>query len=148
MSSVSDEYRSLIKIFLAGDLTIPEFSTKFLSKFKNKMRNIPNDEFEVLDEIFAYIDSYTTNFELLRDNPKFYLDEAQLKGKLHGSCDPSCVRFTSVLVGYMRVSSADDCQSVALQRDALLAAGRKTSSTPRRPPRRPTWTIRSIVLAA
>lgn len=28
-----------------------------------------------------------------------------------------------MLVGYMRVSSSDDCQSVALQRDALIAAG-------------------------
>jgi DNA invertase Pin-like site-specific DNA recombinase len=28
-----------------------------------------------------------------------------------------------MLVGYMRVSSADDRQSVDLQRDALLAAG-------------------------
>lgn len=28
-----------------------------------------------------------------------------------------------MLAGYMRVSSADDCQSVNLQRDALIAAG-------------------------
>ena len=31
--------------------------------------------------------------------------------------------FPHMLVGYMRVSSADDRQSVDLQRDALLAAG-------------------------
>ncbi len=37
--------------------------------------------------------------------------------------EPRTGGFLHMLVGYMRVSSADDRQSVDLQRDALLAAG-------------------------
>ena len=36
---------------------------------------------------------------------------------------PRIEGFPHMLVGYMRVSSADERQSVDLQRDALLAAG-------------------------
>ncbi|MER9560108.1 colicin immunity domain-containing protein [Mesorhizobium sp. M0323] len=87
MSSVSGEYRALVESFLAGEIEVPKLVEIYLKKFKDETRAIPDHEFEVLDEIFAYIDSYTSDVRLIRENPRFYLDEEQLRVKVAEALD-------------------------------------------------------------
>ncbi|MER9073719.1 colicin immunity domain-containing protein [Mesorhizobium sp. M0904] len=87
MSSVSGEYRALVETFLAGEIDAPKLVEIYLKKFKNETRAIPEQEFKVIDEIFAGIDSYTSDISLIRENPRFYLDEAQLRVKVAEALD-------------------------------------------------------------
>ncbi|MER9755082.1 colicin immunity domain-containing protein [Mesorhizobium sp. M0166] len=82
MSGVSGEYRALVETFLAGEVDAPKLVEIYLKKFKDETRAIPDHDFRVLDEIFADIDSYTSDISLIRENPRFYLDEAQLRVKV------------------------------------------------------------------
>ncbi|WP_352804302.1 colicin immunity domain-containing protein [Mesorhizobium sp. M0340] len=48
---------------------------------------MPEQDFKVIDEIFADIDAYTSDISLIRENPRFYLDDAQLRVKVAEALD-------------------------------------------------------------
>ena len=75
-------YLALMSRFLAHELTASEFQYAFLQQFKHETRPIDAAMFELLDELFGDIDSYTADQTLLAEAPGFYLDEAGLRLKV------------------------------------------------------------------
>lgn len=80
MSGDVSYYVSLIDRFTRGEISAVKFQEIFLDKFKNE-DSVDGDDFLILDELFADLDAYTEDSDLLRSNPQFYLDLAELKVK-------------------------------------------------------------------
>jgi len=74
-------YRWLLDQFLNRAMPVNEFQTTYLNRFK---REEPMGEplFSLLDELFGDVDSFTTDEVLLAENPRFYLDETQLRARV------------------------------------------------------------------
>jgi hypothetical protein len=82
MSDVSREYRDIIEAYLSEKMAIGDLVDVYLRKFKSDYRKIPDEEFYVLDEIFACLDCLTTDVDLIAEKPDFHLNENQLKDHL------------------------------------------------------------------
>jgi len=80
MKSRLVDYRLLLEQFLSGVSSAMEFQTTYLDCFKNEGL-LDERLFEILDELFGDIDSFSTDPELLAENPEFYIDEARLREK-------------------------------------------------------------------
>jgi hypothetical protein len=80
--TITEEYRVILQSFIDGRLSVSAFETAYLDKFKNETRDISESDFEVLDELFGDVDSYTSDADLIADNPDFYLSEDQLKQRV------------------------------------------------------------------
>jgi UDP-galactopyranose mutase len=74
-----DEYVSLICGFINGNIDVLEFRDRYLNKFKNEDMSLPEKSFDVLDQLFGDIDSFTEDSDLLASMPEFYVDAEQLK---------------------------------------------------------------------
>lgn len=81
MSNALVDYRSLLEQFLNGAMPVEEFQATYLDRFKNEGQ-LDEPLFELLDEIFGDVDSFTTDQQLLAENPGFYLDEVGLREKV------------------------------------------------------------------
>ena len=81
MSDVHDTYAALVGRFLARELTVEGFQRAFLQQFKQETRALDQASFELLDELFGDVDSYTEDQTLLDEAPEFYLDETKLRLK-------------------------------------------------------------------
>ena len=81
MSNSLVDYGSLFEQFLRGAMSVEEFQATYLDRFKNEGQ-LDGPLFELLDEIFGDVDSFTTDQQLLTENPGFYLDEAGLREKV------------------------------------------------------------------
>jgi Bacterial self-protective colicin-like immunity len=81
MSSSLVDYELMLEHFLSGEMSVEEFQATYLDRFKNEVR-MDGSLFELLDELFGDLDSFTTDRQLLTDNPGFYLDEAGLREKV------------------------------------------------------------------
>jgi hypothetical protein len=57
-------YIELIGRFVAGQLPAAQFEAAFLRMFKNETARLPDDAFQLLDELFADIDDYVSDPEL------------------------------------------------------------------------------------
>lgn len=77
------EYQALLTDFVVGELSVTEFQAEYLSRVKNEKRRLDEELFEILEEVFGDVDSYSSDCELLQENPGFYLDEDALKRKLN-----------------------------------------------------------------
>jgi hypothetical protein len=75
------DYASLLEQFLSGAMPLEEFQATYLDRFKGEG---PLEEplFELLDELFGDVDFFTTDSQLLAENPDFYLNEAKLRQKV------------------------------------------------------------------
>ncbi|MEO3714468.1 colicin immunity domain-containing protein [Roseateles flavus] len=82
MSDAKTEYEALIHQFLCGNLPVNEFQIEYMSKFKGEKRILSVNLYELLEEIFGCVDSFTTDFELLSEKPNFYMTESQLRERL------------------------------------------------------------------
>jgi|LZQP01.1.fsa_nt_gb hypothetical protein len=82
MSSVKDDYVRIMQDFLQQIMPASEFVTRYLAMFKNEIRDLDEDEFEILDEVFGDVDSYTIDADLLAEDPCFYLNDRQLREKV------------------------------------------------------------------
>lgn len=82
MGDLKREYERLIHGFLCGDLSAKEFQIEYINKFKTEKRILRGDLYEVLEEVFGCADSFTTDVNLLSENPNFYLTELQLREKM------------------------------------------------------------------
>ena len=75
------DYGLLIEQFLHGAMSVEEFQATYLHRFKNEGQ-LDGPMFELLDELFGDVDSFTTDQQLLTVNSGFYLDEAGLREKV------------------------------------------------------------------
>ncbi len=87
MRDVKKEYEALICLFLCGNLSVDEFQLKYMNKFKTESRVLSGGLYEVLEEVFGCVDSFTTDVELLSEKPNFYLTELQLREKMERAAD-------------------------------------------------------------
>lgn len=62
-------------------MPVEEFQAIYLDRFKNE-EQLDEPLFELLDEIFSDVDSFTNDQQLLAENPRFYLDEAGLRERV------------------------------------------------------------------
>jgi hypothetical protein len=53
-----ENYRNLLRGFASGEISADVFETGFLARFKNDPDQVVGDEFDILDELFADVDSY------------------------------------------------------------------------------------------
>lgn len=81
MRDVISEYCSLLKQFLGGEVSVMEFQASYLKRFAEEDW-LDEALFQLLDELFGDVNSYTTDQELLTSRPDFYLDEASLRGRV------------------------------------------------------------------
>jgi YD repeat-containing protein len=75
------DYERLLEQFLGEAMPVEEFQVTYLDRFKNEGL-LDEPLFELLDELFGDVDSFTTDPQLLAENPSFYLDEAGLRQKV------------------------------------------------------------------
>ena len=80
------QYVSLLKGFLAEEISVEEFQAKYIDMFKAENRELDPSLFAVLDAVFGDVDSLVLNPELMAElesqNPGFYLDETALRRKV------------------------------------------------------------------
>jgi hypothetical protein len=67
-------------------MPVEEFQETYLERFKNET-NLDREAFQLLDELFGDVDSFTVDQRLLAESPDFYLDEARLREKVHVVAD-------------------------------------------------------------
>lgn len=82
MSDVYDDYELLLGQFLGGAMSVGEFQMAYLQRFKSEKRRLGGELYELLEGLFGDVDAFTTDSELLAENPVFYLDEARLREKV------------------------------------------------------------------
>jgi Bacterial self-protective colicin-like immunity len=80
------QYLSLLKRFLANEVSAEEFQAAYLGIFKHENRQLDPSLFSILDTLFGDVDSFVSDPELRAElelqNPDFYLDEAELRHKV------------------------------------------------------------------
>lgn len=81
MNNSLADYGLLLEQFLGGAVSVEEFQGTYLDRFKNEGQ-LDGPLFELLDELFGDVDSFTTDQQLLTESPGCYLDEAGLREKV------------------------------------------------------------------
>lgn len=71
-------YIDLIKLFLNNSIDVNAFEARFLGRFKSESAALPDDKFQILDELFAATDAFCPDPELRDAND---LSEEQLRTK-------------------------------------------------------------------
>jgi hypothetical protein len=59
-----DGYQEIIRRFVSGENSAEKFETEYLKKFKYDEAQVPSEEFQVLDSLFADVDDYVSDPEL------------------------------------------------------------------------------------
>ncbi len=59
-----EPYRRLISAFVGGEMEVGEFERTFLQMFKGDPSNFREDEFVILDALFADVDAFCADLEL------------------------------------------------------------------------------------
>ena len=70
-----EPYILLITQFVAGDVTADQFEASYMDMFKNESREIPDDIYDVLNDLFSDLDVYCGDPDLRDDED---LDESAL----------------------------------------------------------------------
>ena len=65
----------------SGDMPVEEFQNAYMNRVKTE-GYLDAPLFQVLDDLFHEVDSYTNDPRLLAHAPDFYLDEARLREKV------------------------------------------------------------------
>lgn len=78
------EYKSLIEDFLEGKISAQEFERSYLSKFKNEPGGMDHALYEILQELFSAVDSYSPN-ATSKDKDPFTTSEETLKEEARSS---------------------------------------------------------------
>lgn len=82
MSDVINSYVKLLSEFLSGEMGAPDFQRAYLRKFKMETERLDDSTFGLLDTLFGDVDAYTSDQELLMENPSYYLDEGGLRNRV------------------------------------------------------------------
>lgn len=77
MGDDSDGYRIFFEKFLGSIISVDEFKTNCLSRFKDE-EFLDESFFDLLDEVFGDADSFTDDVQLLAENPDFFLRVCKL----------------------------------------------------------------------
>ncbi len=73
-----DKYIKLLKKFVDNKITADDFEGQFLQLFKGDNNLQPGTEFKILDKLFADVDAYCSDPDLIED-PRFDIDGVQLQ---------------------------------------------------------------------
>jgi len=82
MSDVIDDYILLLNQFANGFISVEKFRKMYFYKFKNETGGMSDQLFQILEELFGDVDSFTTDPELLAGNSTYYLNESTLREKV------------------------------------------------------------------
>lgn len=63
-------------------MAVLDFQRAYLEKFKMELTRFDESTFDLLDTLFGDVDAYTSDQELLEENPSYYLDEDALKARV------------------------------------------------------------------
>lgn len=72
-------YAALLSKYLNGEMAVVDFQRAYLEKFKKEVARFDESTFDLLDTLFGDVDAYTSDQELLEENPSYYLDEEALR---------------------------------------------------------------------
>ncbi len=72
-----NRYQSLIRPFITGKMTAPEFEDAYLSTFKADATDFPRQVFDILEQLFGDVDEYVAD-QALREKAGG-LDDDQLR---------------------------------------------------------------------
>jgi Bacterial self-protective colicin-like immunity len=61
VSRMLETCRDLIRRFVNGDIAADEFEADYLARFKDDTNQVTGEEFDILDELFAYVDDYVSD---------------------------------------------------------------------------------------
>ena len=73
-----DKYIKLLEEFVDNKITADEFERRFIQLFKGDNNLQPGTEFKILDKLFADVDAYCGDSDLIED-PRFDIDAVQLQ---------------------------------------------------------------------
>lgn len=73
------DYEGLIEQFISKEIDVYEFERVYLEKFLEEKVPIGGEKFDLLDWLFAEIDAFTDDEEAVRNQPKEYINEEQLR---------------------------------------------------------------------
>ena len=73
------DYAGLIKKFLNREISAQEFETTFFEKYLKEEAEINDDLFEILDWLFAEVESFTDTPLAPDQNPEHFIDERRLR---------------------------------------------------------------------
>jgi hypothetical protein len=82
MNEVLQDYKLLLEQFINGMIVTEQLQDIYLNRFKNEKRAMDGPLYDVLEELFGDLDSYTIDPYLLAEDPDFYLDEVGLRQKI------------------------------------------------------------------
>ncbi len=77
-SQESQKYIDLIRGFVDGQVPVRQFEATYLAMFKKEPGFLPEDEFRILDKLFADVDALVPDTKLVSHND---LDERQLRAE-------------------------------------------------------------------
>ncbi|HLO50374.1 MAG TPA: colicin immunity domain-containing protein [Kamptonema sp.] len=89
-----DKYIKLLQEFVGSNISADEFEQRFIQLFKNDNNLQPGREFKILDKLFADVDAYCSDPDLIED-PRFDIGEAQLQVSAEKTLD-KLVNLTTV----------------------------------------------------
>ncbi len=90
-----DKYIKLLEEFAGNNITADEFEQRFLQLFKSDNNLQPGREFKILDKLFADVDAYCSDPDLIED-PRFNIDGVQLQVSARKTLD-QLLKLTAVL---------------------------------------------------
>lgn len=79
MKEACVEYGVLLDQFLNQEISVEEFQEKYLERFKNERRQLAEPLFELLDGLFGDVDAFSSDPQLIAEDPGYYLDEMGLR---------------------------------------------------------------------
>lgn len=82
MKEACIEYGALLNQFLNREISVEEFQERYLELFKNERRQLAEPLFELLDGLFGDIDAFSSDPQLIAEDPEYYLDEISLREKV------------------------------------------------------------------
>jgi hypothetical protein len=83
--AVCADYKALLDRFLDHAISIETLQSLYFERFKNETRSMNEALFQVLDEVFAYLDGYTSDPALLAEKPNYFVGEAQLRERVQAA---------------------------------------------------------------
>jgi hypothetical protein len=90
-----EKYIKLLQSFADSKINADQFEQQFLQLFKSDNNLQPGREFQILDKLFADVDAYCSDPDLIED-PRFDIGEVQLQVSTQETLD-KLLKLTPVL---------------------------------------------------
>ncbi len=91
-----EKYIKLLQSFADSKISADQFEQQFLQLFKSDNNLQPGREFQILDKLFADVDAYCSDPDLIED-PRFDIGEVQLQVSAQETLD-KLLKLTPVLI--------------------------------------------------